>query len=62
MHCTAERVKGKRVQIPHDLVTVIRESTVRVLWAPATEPSGLGRRQQALNFQSGTLPAVGTGA
>ena len=26
-----ERVKGKRVQIPHDLVTVIRESTVRVL-------------------------------
>ena len=26
MHCTAERVKGKRVQIPHDLVTVIRES------------------------------------
>ena len=31
MHCTAERVKGKRVQIPHDLVTVIRESTVRVL-------------------------------
>ena len=25
-----ERVKGKRVQIPHDLVTVIREFTVRV--------------------------------
>ena len=58
----AGRSKGKRVQIPHDLVTVIRESTVRVLWAPATEPSGLGRRQQALNFQSGNLPAVGTGA
>ena len=31
MHCTAERVKGKRVQIPHDLVTVIRESIVKVL-------------------------------
>ena len=30
MHCTAERVKGKRVQIPHDLVTVIREFTARV--------------------------------
>ena len=29
--CAAGRVKGKRVQIPHDLVTVIRESTVRVL-------------------------------
>ena len=58
----AGTLKGKRVQIPHDLVTVIRESTVRVLWAPATEPSGLGRRQQALNFQSGNLPAVGTGA
>ena len=26
----AGRVKGKRVQIPHDLVTVIREFTVRV--------------------------------
>ena len=25
-----ERVKGKRVQIPHDLVTVIREFTARV--------------------------------
>ena len=24
------RVKGKRVQIPHDLVTVIREFTARV--------------------------------
>ena len=27
----AGMLKGKRVQIPHDLVTVIRESTVRVL-------------------------------
>ena len=25
-----KRVKGKRVQIPHDLVTVIREFTARV--------------------------------
>ena len=25
-----ERVKGKRVQIPHDLVTVIREPAARV--------------------------------
>ena len=62
LRAAAGTLKGKRVQIPHDLVTVIRESTVRVLWAPATEPSGLGRRQQALNFQSGNLPAVGTGA
>ena len=48
MHCTAERVKGKRVQIPHDLVTVIRESAARVLLAPATEAllweGGGGRR------------------
>ena len=35
MHCTAERVKGKRVQIPHDLVTVIRESASGC-FAPAT--------------------------
>ena len=27
---TWERVKGKRVQIPHDLVTVIREPAARV--------------------------------
>ena len=27
----AGTLKGKRVSIPHDLVTVIRESTVRVL-------------------------------
>ena len=43
-----ERVKGKRVQIPHDLVTVIREPAVRVLLAPATEAllweGGGGRR------------------
>ena len=31
-------------------------------FAPVTEPSGLGRRQRALSFQSGNLPAVGTGA
>ena len=31
-------------------------------FAPVTEPSGLGRRQRALIFQSGNLPAVGTGA
>ena len=30
MHCTAERVKGKRVQIPHDLVTV-KGVRIRVL-------------------------------
>ena len=35
MHCTAERVKGKRVQIPHDLVTVIRESASGC-FAPST--------------------------
>ncbi len=35
MHCTAEKVKGKRVQIPHDLVTVIRESASGC-FAPAT--------------------------
>lgn len=62
MHCTAERVKGKRVQIPHDLVTVIRESPVRVLWAPVTGASALGRRRRAVIFQSGNLPVVGTGA
>ena len=43
-----ERVKGKRVQIPHDLVTVIREPAARVLLAPATEAllweGGGGRR------------------
>lgn len=32
-----ERVKGKRVQIPHDLVTVIRESAVRVPWHQSLE-------------------------
>ena len=31
-------------------------------FAPVTEPSGLGRRQRALSFESGNLPAVGTGA
>ena len=29
--------KGKRVQIPHDLVTVIRESAVRVPWHRSLE-------------------------
>ena len=42
-----ERVKGKRVQIPHDLVTVIRESASGC-FAPATEAllweGGAGRR------------------
>ena len=41
-------LKGKRVQIPHDLVTVIREPAARVLLAPATEAllweGGGGRR------------------
>ena len=32
---TAKRVKGKRVQVPHDLVTVIRESASGC-FAPAT--------------------------
>ncbi len=60
MHCTAERVKGKRVQIPHDLVTVIRESASGCI-APATGAFALGRRCRAAIFQSGNLPAVGTG-
>ena len=60
MHCTAERVKGKRVQIPHDLVTVIRESASGC-FAPATGAFALGRRCRAAIFQSGNLPAVGTG-
>ena len=33
-----ERVKGKRVQIPHDLVTVIREFTARVQLHRSLEP------------------------
>ena len=33
MHCTAERVKGKRVRVPRDLVTVIRESAALTLCA-----------------------------
>ena len=56
-----ERVKGKRVQIPHDLVTVIREPAARVHLHRSLgfDP---GRRRQALSFQPGNLPAVGTGA
>ena len=56
-----ERVKGKRVQIPHDLVTVIREPAARVLLHRSL---GIcpGRRRWALIFQPGNLPAVGTGA
>ena len=56
-----ERVKGKRVQIPHDLVTVIREPAARVHLHRSLgfDP---GRRRQALSFQPGNLSAVGTGA
>ena len=55
-----ERVKGKRVQIPHDLVTVIREPAARVHLHRSLgfDP---GRRRQALNFQPGNLPAAGYG-
>ena len=44
-----ERVKGKRVQIPHDLVTVIREPAARVHLHRSLgfDP---GRRRQALSF------------
>ena len=56
-----ERVKGKRVQIPHDLVTVIREPAARVLLAPATEAllweGGGGRR----SFSQETCQLSGTG-
>ena len=46
MHCTAERVKGKRVQIPHDLVTVIRESAsglslIHIYWFAVLLQDGL---------------------
>ena len=52
-----ERVKGKRVQIPHDLVTVIREPAARVHLHRSLgfDP---GRRRQALSFQPGNLPVV----
>ena len=52
-----ERVKGKRVQIPHDLVTVIREPAARVHLHRSLgfDP---GRRRQALSFQPGNLPIV----
>ena len=55
-----ERVKGKRVQIPHDLVTVIREPAARVLLHRSL---GIcpGRRRWALIFQPGNLPAAGYG-
>ena len=55
-----ERVKGKRVQIPHDLVTVIREPAARVHLHRSLgfDP---GRRRQALSFQPGNLPAAGYG-
>ena len=55
-----ERVKGKRVQIPHGLVTVIREPAARVHLHRSLgfDP---GRRRQALSFQPGNLPAAGYG-
>ena len=55
-----ERVKGKRVQIPHDLVTVIREPAARVHLHRSLgfDP---GRRRQVLSFQPGNLPAAGYG-
>ena len=55
-----KRVKGKRVQIPHDLVTVIREPAARVLLHRSL---GIcpGRRRWALIFQPGNLPAAGYG-
>ena len=55
-----ERVKGKRVQIPHDLVTVIREPAARVLLHRSLGIC-LGRRRWALIFQPGNLPAAGYG-
>lgn len=47
------RVKGKRVQIPHDLVTVIRERTALM---PLTKR--LGRLPHALIFKPGNLPRI----
>ena len=55
-----ERVKGKRVQIPHDLVTVIREPAARVLLHRSLGVYP-GRRRWALIFQPGNLPAAGYG-
>ena len=60
MHCTAERVKGKRVQIPHDLVTVIRKPAARVRLHRSLGISP-GRRRWVLIFQPGNLPAAGYG-
>lgn len=58
----AGTLKGKRVQILHDLVTVIRESTVRVLLHRSLSHPAWEGGQRALSFESGNLPAVGTGA
>ena len=55
-----ERVKGKRAQIPHDLVTVIRESAARVRLHRSLGISP-GRRRWVLIFQPGNLPAAGYG-
>ena len=55
-----ERVKGKRVQIPHDLVTVIREPAARVHLHRSLGISP-GRRRWVLIFQPGNLPAAGYG-
>ena len=58
--CAWKRVKGKRVSIPRDLVTVIRESVATM---QEHQPLGHspGRRRQAQSFQPGNLPAAGYG-
>ena len=55
-----KRVKGKRVQIPHDLVTVIREPAAKVRLHRSLGISP-GRRRWVLIFQPGNLPAAGYG-
>ena len=52
-----KRVKGKRAQIPHDLVTVIREPAARVRLHRSLGISP-GRRWWVLIFQPGNLPAA----
>lgn len=59
-----ERVKGKRVQIPHDLVTVIREFTARVCctghWNPCSGKAAvdveLSARKPARCWYGGASP------
>ena len=55
-----KRVKGKRAQIPHDLVTVIRKPAARVRLHRSLGISP-GRRRWVLIFQPGNLPAAGYG-